>query len=54
MFGYAPLTERAGRLTALEKRAFRSPSSAASKQRAQARKGQRSHKGFGGGGDDDY
>jgi hypothetical protein len=51
VFGYEPLTERPGRLTALEKRAFRSPSSAASKQRAQARKGQRAHKGFGA---DDY
>jgi hypothetical protein len=46
VFGYEPLSERPGRLTALEKRAFRSPSSAASKQRTQDRKGQRAHKGF--------
>lgn len=45
VFGYEPLSERPGRLTALEKRAFRSPSSAASKQRTQQRKGQRAHKG---------
>ncbi|KAI8467634.1 MAG: interferon-related developmental regulator family protein [Monoraphidium minutum] len=45
VFGYEPLSERPGRLTALEKRAFRSPSSAGSKQRTQARKGQRAHKG---------
>lgn len=46
VFGFEPLSERPGRLTALEKRAFRSPSSASSKQRAIDRKGQRAHKGF--------
>lgn len=49
VFDYEPLSERPGRLTALEKRQLRSPSSAASKQQAQARRGQRAHKGGWGG-----
>lgn len=44
VFDFAPLQERPERLSALEKRAYRSPNSGASKARAQDRKLQRAHK----------
>lgn len=52
VFGFTPLEGRAERLSAQEKRAYRSPCSAASKARSQARRSQRSFKGAAGGGDD--
>lgn len=54
VFDYRPSTERPGRLTALEKRLFRSPGSAQNKARAQQRKQQRSYKGGTGGGEGDW
>ncbi len=46
IFDFTPLNERPDRLSYLEKRAFRSPSSAASKARTQDRKSQRAVKGM--------
>jgi hypothetical protein len=45
LFDFSPLDARPDKLSAQEKRAFRSPCSAASKARSQARKSQRSYKG---------
>jgi hypothetical protein len=45
LFDFSPLNARPDKLSAQEKRAFRSPCSAASKARSQARRSQRSFKG---------
>ncbi|KAF6258563.1 interferon-related developmental regulator-domain-containing protein [Scenedesmus sp. NREL 46B-D3] len=45
LFDFSPLDARPDKLSAQEKRAFRSPCSAASKARSQARRSQRSYKG---------
>lgn len=50
VFGFTPLDSRPERLTAQEKRFFRSPSSAASKARSQTRRSERAFKDHGGGG----
>lgn len=44
VFQFSPLVNKPDKLTALEKRAFKSPSSAASKDRTAQRKHERSHK----------
>jgi hypothetical protein len=54
VFGFTPLDTRPERLTSQEKRAFRSPCSAVSKARSQARRSQRAFKGGGGGGGADW
>eukprot|EP00775_Hariotina_reticulata_P006732 gene6732-6952_t len=51
IFGFTPLDARPERMSAQEKRLFKSPSSAASKARSQTRRSQRSYKGAGGGED---
>jgi hypothetical protein len=45
LFDFSPLDAKPDKLSAQEKRAFRSPCSAASKARSQARRSQRSYKG---------
>jgi hypothetical protein len=50
VFGFTPLDAKPDRLTAQEKRFFRSPCSAASKARSQARRSERAFKDHGGGG----
>lgn len=50
VFGFTPLDSKPDRLTAQEKRFFRSPCSAASKARSQARRSERAFKDHGGGG----
>jgi hypothetical protein len=49
VFSFTPLDSRPERLTAQEKRFFRSPSSAASKARSQTRRSERAFKDHGGG-----
>lgn len=50
VFGFTPLDTPPERLSAQEKRFFRSPSSAASKARSQTRRSERAFKDHGGGG----